>query len=146
MQKPPRDTDILCRSRAAYQQLKSEAQVAKERETSLWEEAKKCAALSRARILIIWEHAARPTRRQKQKQCACLSARQFRDPKPWVVGWRLTSGMTRRHGNTGDANALQRLAEAEKNLMETHGNVAQPTVVPNVGRKAPTTRGPQLTK
>jgi chromosome segregation ATPase len=45
-------------------------------------------------------------------------------------------------GNTGDANALQRLAEAEKSLMETQSTVQQPVVVPQVAPKAPTTQGP----
>ena len=49
-----------------------------------------------------------------------------------------------RHGNTGDVNALQRLAEAEKSLTTIQGDVSQPIVVPDVGTKQPTTEGPKI--
>ena len=49
-----------------------------------------------------------------------------------------------RFGNTGDANALQRLVEAEKNLSKGHGAINQPIVAPDVGPKQPTTAGPKI--
>lgn len=49
-----------------------------------------------------------------------------------------------RHGNTGDANALQRLAEAEKEFQEVQHDVSMPLVTPNVGLKQPTTEGPKI--
>jgi hypothetical protein len=50
----------------------------------------------------------------------------------------------KKYGNTGDANALQRLAEAEKVLGETGAVATAPIVTPQVGPKAPTTEGPKV--
>jgi hypothetical protein len=49
-----------------------------------------------------------------------------------------------RHGNTGDANALQRLAEAEKQFSDIQADVSRPLATPIVGVKQPTTEGPKL--
>lgn len=50
----------------------------------------------------------------------------------------------KKYGNTGDANALQRLAEAEKEFKEVHQDVSLPLVTPDVGVKQPTTEGPKI--
>lgn len=52
----------------------------------------------------------------------------------------------KKFGNTGDANALQRLAEAEKTLQEESAPVTRELVTPNVGIKQPTTEGPKFTR
>lgn len=52
--------------------------------------------------------------------------------------------MNCRYGNTGDANALQRLAEAEKEFKDVHQDVSMPLITPNVGVKQPTTEGPKI--
>ena len=51
-----------------------------------------------------------------------------------------------RFGNTGDANALQRLAEAEKTLKEEFAPISRDLVTPNVGPKQPTSEGPKFTR
>lgn len=50
----------------------------------------------------------------------------------------------KKHGNTGDANALQRLAEAEKQFSDIQADVSRPLATPIVGVKQPTTEGPKL--
>jgi chromosome segregation ATPase len=52
----------------------------------------------------------------------------------------------KKFGNTGDANALQRLAEAEKTLQQEEGLVSRELVAPNVGVKQPTSEGPKFTR
>jgi chromosome segregation ATPase len=47
----------------------------------------------------------------------------------------------KKYGNTGDANALQRLAEAEKQFSEIQADVSRPLATPIVGAKQPTTQG-----
>ena len=64
---------------------------------------------------------------------------------PLIVRRTLTrSCVINRHGNTGDANALQRLAEAEKTLGETGSVVDKPIITPQVAPKTPTTEGPKF--